>query len=131
MRGDFFPKDVSKGLSLIHEAAVLGSNPAQFTLGDRYEKGDGVGIDLERAKRYFRLCAAAGTPDCQFRLAKLLIDTPERSEQDWIQGVAWLQLAEGHELSAAKTVVDAETAKLTPQQAQWVARLKVQLEHAP
>jgi TonB family protein len=131
MQGDFFPKDVSKGLSLIHEAAVLGSNQAQFTLGDKYTKGDGVDVDIERAKRYFRLCAAAGTPDCQLRLAKLLIDMPEHSEQDWLQGVAWLQLAEGHDLAAAKPVAAAETAKLTPQQAQWVVRLKAQLEHAP
>lgn len=131
MRGDFFPKDVSKGLSLIHEAAVLGSKEAQFTLGDKYEKGDGVGADIERAKRYFRLCAAAGTPECQLRLAKMLIDTPERREQDWLQGVAWLQLAQAHGLAAAKPVAAVETAKLTPQQAQWVGRLKAQLEHAP
>jgi len=37
----------------------------------------------------------------KFRLGKLLIDAPEHSEQDWLQGVAWLQLAQGHELAAA------------------------------
>jgi hypothetical protein len=130
MQGDLMPKDPGKGLSLIHEA-VLGSHQAQFTLGDKYAIGDGVGIDLERAKRYFRLCSATGTPECQLRLAKLLLDAPVHKDSDWIQAVAWLQLAQGHDLAAAKAVADAETAKLTPQQAQWVARLKAQLEHAP
>jgi TonB family protein len=131
MQGDLMPKDPGKGLSLIHEAAVLGSQQAQFTLGDKYATGDGVGIDLERAKRYFRLCAATGTPECQLRLAKLLLDAPAHKDSDWIQDVAWLQLAQSDDLAAAKAVADAETKKLTPQQAQLVACLKAQLEHAP
>ena len=131
MQGELFPKDVSKGLSLLRDAAVLGSGQAQFALGDKYERGEGVDRDIERAKRYFRLCAATGTPECQFRLGKLLIAAPQHGDQDWLQAIAWLQLAGDHGLAAAKTLGEPETTKLTPQQAQWVARLKAQLEHHP
>jgi TonB family protein len=102
MEGHLFPKDPSKGLSLMRDAAVLGSQQAQFTLGDKYEKGDGVELDVERAKRYFRLCAAEGMPECQFRLGKLLLSAPQHGDQAWLQAIAWLQLAEGHGLTAAK-----------------------------
>ena len=130
MEGRLFPKDLNKGLSLMREAAVLGSQQAEFMLGEKYEKGDGVEADLERAKRYFRFCAAKGTPECQFRLGKLLLSAPGRGEQDRPQAVAWLQLAEGHGLAAAKALAETEAAKLTTRQDESVNRLKTQFEQA-
>jgi TonB family protein len=131
MEGRLFPKDANKGLALLRDAAVLGSKQAQFILGEKYEQGDGVELDLERAKKYFRLCAAEGTPECQFRLGKLLLSAPQQGDVVWLQAIAWLQLAEGHGLAAAKTLVDTESVRLTAQQAQAVTRLRSQLEHAP
>ena len=121
--------DAEKGLVLLRDAAVLGSWQAQFTLGDKYEKGDGVAPDLERAKRYFRLCGASGIPECQFRLAKLLLASGDTNEQE--QAVAWLQLADSHDLADAKAVAEAETRKLGPEQVKRVAQLMRQLEHEP
>jgi TonB family protein len=131
VQGTLLPKEPSKGLSMMQDAAVLGSKQAQFTLGDMYEKGNGVESDRDRAKRYFRLCAASGTPECQYRLATLLLRSDQRTEQDEIQAVAWLELAKDHDLSAAKAAANSAAAKLTPGQADLVARLKPQLERKP
>jgi TPR repeat protein len=120
--------DPAKGLALIRQAAVLGSREAQFMLGGIYEDGKDVEIDLARSKRYFRLCAASGTPECQFKLGQLLIRSPQRKESDWLQGIAWLELAQGHEFGPAKAAVQTEVAKLTPEQNQSVTRLRGQLE---
>lgn len=99
-------------------------------LGQLYEKADGVGVDADRAKRYFRLCAAAGTPACQFRLGQLMINSPQRQENDWLQGIAWLELAVGHNFAAARPVAEVEQAKLTPEQVRWVTKFEAQLELA-
>jgi len=120
--------DPAKGLALIRQAAVLGSREAQFMLGGIYEDGKDVEIDLARSERYFRLCAASGTPECQFKLGQLLIRSPQRKESDWLQGIAWLELAQGHEFGPAKEAVETEVAKLTPEQNQSVTRLRGQLE---
>lgn len=131
VKGTLLPKNPAKGMALLQEAAVLGSTEAQFTLGKRYASGEGVAADLDRAKRYFRLCAASGQPECQFHLGQLLLTSPQRSEPNWLQAIAWLELAEGHGFTAAPSLLEPERAKLTPEQATWVARLKNQLEHKP
>ncbi len=131
VKGDLLPKDAEKGYSLIRNAAVLGSRQAQFVLGGIYEHGSGVPTDTERAKRYYRLCAAAGTPECQYHLGKLLLAGPQRDEDQWLQAIAWLELADGHHLAEAQKLVDVEQAKLTSDQTRWIARLKPQLERTP
>ena len=97
-------------------------------LGAIYEDGRDVEVDIARSKRYFRLCAASGTPECQFKLGLLLIRPPQRKESDWLLGIAWLELAQGHGFGPAKEVVATEEAKLTPGQSQWVMGLRGQLE---
>jgi hypothetical protein len=61
-------------------------------------------------------------------LGKILIKEPQRKESDWMQGIAWLELAAGHGLAPAKELADAEEAKLTPEQSPWVEGLAKQLE---
>ncbi|HEY6987050.1 MAG TPA: TonB family protein [Bryobacteraceae bacterium] len=68
IEGHLFPKDVNKGLPLMRDAAVLGSQQAQFMLGDKYEKGDGVEADSERAQRYFACAPPREWPSANFGL---------------------------------------------------------------
>jgi TonB family protein len=124
--GKLVAADPETGLRLIRDAAVLGSIKAQLYLGQRYEAGDGVPRELDRARRYFRLCAAAGERACQFRLAKLLIELPERREHEYLQAIAWAQLAGDQGLEEARKLADAEMAKITSEQADWVRRLMAQ-----
>ena len=125
--GRDLPQDAANGLDRMRKSATLGSAQAQFYLGNRYEKGDGVPHELDRARRYFRLCATLGVALCQYRLARLLFDDPARAERDYIQAVAWFQLAASQGLSEAEQIATRETANLTSAQTGWVNTLKSQL----
>lgn len=127
IQGQDLPKDIEKGLQQMREAAVLGSTPAQLYLGSRYAKGDGVPPDENRARRYYRLCAAQGVPTCQYRLGRILFDEPGRPERDYIQAVAWIELASKQGLQEAKDFAAKECASLTESQVKWVNDLKPQL----
>ena len=78
------------GLGFDDKTEQIGSRDAQFMLGGIYEKGTAVDPDQERSKRYYRLCAASAMPEWEFRLGRLLIDSPQRKEADPLQGIAWL-----------------------------------------
>ena len=121
------PAGVDKGIQLLRDAAVLGSKQAQYALATRYEAGDGLPRDQERARYFFRLCAAGGDANCQFRLGKLLFELPDRRERDYLQAIAFLQLAADQDVAQAKGIADAETARLNPEQLRWVNKLKGQL----
>ena len=54
------PQDVDQGMKEMRAAATLGSLQAPFQLGNRHAKGDGVPRELDRARRYYRLCATQG-----------------------------------------------------------------------
>ncbi len=108
-------------------AATLGSRQAQFYLGNRYENGDGVPRELDRARRYYRLCAAQGVALCQYRLGLLLYQAPERRERDYLQAIALFQLAAEQGLTEANHLVSSEAPKLTAEQSSWVSTLKSQI----
>lgn len=127
--GDQLPRDPEKGLQLLRDAAVLGSLQAQYLLGVLYLKGQDVPPEPDRARRYFRLCASAGDSRCQFQLAKLLTGPPNRTEREYLQGVAWYRLAgqKGHK--EAQQAWEQEAPQLTADQRKWVERLQSQLAH--
>jgi TonB family protein len=126
LKGMQVPADAARGLRLVHEAAVLGSAAAQNDLGVRYESGAGVPRDTERARRYFRLCAAKGNALCQYRLARLLLSDKKCPERERMQAVAWCQLA-SERLPEARQTADEELARMSPQQIEWISRLRPQL----
>lgn len=125
------PVDTEQGFKLIRDAAVLGSTEAQIYLGRRYETGDGVEQDPDRARRYYRLCAAAGNEGCQFRLAQSLLKRPGRQERDYVQAVAWLEMAAERGLVQARSVLEDERRNFTAAQAAQVAKLKTLLARKP
>jgi TPR repeat protein len=126
MEGRRLPIDTEKGLELMRNAAVLGQKRAQFHLGVAFETGDGVPQDLNEARQYFRLCAAAGEPPCQVKLAKLLLERPGRQERDYIQAIAWLQLAAEHGSMHARMMLEDQHPDLTAKQISWIEKLKTQ-----
>jgi TonB family protein len=130
MEGRRLPIDMEKGLELMRNAAVLGHKRAQFHLGVAFETGNGVPQDLVEARQYFRLCASAGEPPCQVKLAKLLLERPDRQERDYIQAIAWLQLAAERGSMHARMMLEEQHPELTPKQLAWVDKLKAQLVHA-
>jgi len=131
MEGRRVKKDPEKGLELVRNAAVLGNRRAQFFLGAAYQGGYGVPQDAERAHQNFRLCAAVGETSCQVRLAKLLLENSSHEERDFVQAIAWLELAAEDRNDEARLLLDQEHAALTPQQISWVKKLKAQLVQRP
>jgi TonB family protein len=127
MEGRRLPQDSEKGLELVRNAAVLGNRRAEFFLGVAYLSGYGVPRDMERANRNFRLCATVGESPCQVQLAKLLLENSEREERDFLQAIAWLELAAEERNDEAKLILDQERTPLSPQQISWVNKLKTQL----
>jgi TonB family protein len=127
IEGRDLPTDIEKGMEAMRQAAMLGSPQAQFYLGNRYEKGNGVPQEPDRARRYFRLCATKGIALCEYRLGRLLFDAPDRPERDYVQAVAWFQLASDQGLAEAKDIAATESARLTAAQGSWVKGLKPQL----
>ena len=93
----------------MRRAALLGSRDAQFFLGDHYQRGEGVELSVDRAKNYFRLCAAGGVAQCQDRIAHLMFDAPNRPDYEYEQALAWFSLAADQGIAAAHEVVERET----------------------
>lgn len=131
MEGRRVKKDPEKGLELVRNAAILGNRRAQFFLGMAYQSGYGVPQDAERAHQNFRLCAAVGETSCQVRLAKLLLENSSREERDFLQAIAWLELAAEDRNDEARLMLDQEQTALTPKQISWVEKLKAQLVQKP
>ena len=126
LEGTRFPKDEAKGLQMIRTAAVQGSVQAQFHMGASYEAGLDLPKDAVHARQYFRMCATQGEAECQYRIGLLLLNRPRRDERDYLQAMAWMQLAADQHLEKAGAILDRERPKLTAEQVQWVARLKSQ-----
>jgi len=126
LEGRRLPQDPDKGLELVRNAAVLHSRPAQFYLGAAYERGDGLPQSPEQARQYYRLCALQGETICQVRLARMLLDKPEREERDYLQAIAWLELANEKGDPLARVLLEPERARLTESQIDWVDKLKAQ-----
>jgi TonB family protein len=103
VRGRDLPQDVEAGMQQLRDASVLGNQQAQYFLGNHYGiGGDGVPKDLDRARRYFRLCAAQAVAACQHRLGQLLYESPDRKERDLLQAVAWFELAADQNFAQAQ-----------------------------
>jgi TonB family protein len=136
MSGQRVEKDPEKGLELVRTAALLGSRQAQFFLGAAYESGDGVPQSTDRARQYFRLCAAARETPCQVRLAQLLMqlagdDHSGSGDRQFLQALAWLDLAAEQGDMQARMILDRERAGLSEQQISWVSKLKEQFGRKP
>ncbi|HEY4365191.1 MAG TPA: TonB family protein [Bryobacteraceae bacterium] len=127
LEGRRLPKDVDKGLELVRNAAVLKNRQAQFFLGAAYENGDLFPASPDQARQYYRLCAASGDPHCQVHLARLLLSREGRQERDYLQAIAWLELASASGSLQAKKLLEPERDKLTLKQISWVSKLKDQL----
>jgi TonB family protein len=127
LEGRRLEKDPERGLELVRNAAVLHHRGAQFFLASEYEKGDLLPQSPEQARQYFRLCALQGETLCQVRLARLLIDKQDREDRDYLQAIAWLELAAERGDVQARLLLDPERPGLTESQTGWVDRLKAQI----
>jgi TonB family protein len=127
LEGRGLPLDEEKGRQMIRAAAVRGSVQAQYFLGAAYESGSGYPQSDTSARQFFRICATQGQIQCQYRLGKLLLSRPDRSERDYIQGVAWLELAAANGAGQAEALLQATRGNLSEPQIAQVEDLKLSL----
>ncbi len=127
LEGRRLEKDPERGLELVRNAAVLHNRAAQFYLASEYERGGLLPQSPEQARQYFRLCALQNETVCQVRLAKLLIDKQDREERDYLQAIAWLELATEHGDVQARLLLDPERPGLTESQIDYVGKVKAQI----
>src|SRR4029077_21267628 len=127
LEGRRLPKDSDKGLELVRNAAVLRNRQAQFFLGAAYENGDVLPANPDQARQYYRMCAVAGDAHCQVRLARLLLERPGRQEREYLQAIAWLELAAEQGSMQARKMLEPERDMLSLKQVAWVDKLKPQL----
>ena len=131
IEGRDLPIDPEKGMKLIRDAATLGSKQAAFYLGAHYEAGEGLPRDSDKARRYFRLCAAAHEAQCQYRLGHSLLADKGTEEDNYIQGLAWLELASEQGFAPARALLAEEMPKANEAQVGWMEKLKPQLTPKP
>ena len=63
-----FPQDHTKTLELWHRAGELGFLLAYLNIGNRYHNGQGVEVDMEKAKQYYELAAIGGDETARYNL---------------------------------------------------------------
>lgn len=120
LEGQGVARDDEKGRSMIRAAAIQGSVPAQYFLGAAYEAGKEYPQSDDSARQYFRMCATLGQVQCQYRIGRLLLDREGRAERDYVQALAWLELAASQGERRARILLDRERPKLTAEQAEDV-----------
>lgn len=127
LEGRRLPKDPERGLELVRSAAILGNRRAQFFLGVEYLTGYELPRDPSRANQNFRLCAAVGETSCQVQLAKLLLESAPHEERDYLQAIAWLELAAEQRNDEARLILAGQHKPLSEREASLVSKLKSQL----
>jgi TonB family protein len=114
------PDELADGIRLLAQASRQGSTGAQLDLANRYESGIGVEPNAERARTFYRMCAARKQTVCQYRLGRMLLDMPDRTDHNFNQGMAWLEVAAAAGFGHATQRLLVERPKLTAEQAKAV-----------
>jgi len=73
-------------------AAEKGNAKAQFTLGQMYEKGNGINVNWELAVNWYRKAAEQGNAQAQYSLADMISES-RGTQKDDLQIVYWLRKA--------------------------------------
>jgi uncharacterized protein len=75
VRGEDIPRDVSRGLRVLEDAATAGSTEARLELGAMYEKGIGVPTDGAKAVYWFEQASMHdGNTAVQLHVAQIYLD---------------------------------------------------------
>jgi localization factor PodJL len=79
-------------IAKLREAAALGHPPAQLQLGEFYKTGQGVDVDLGRARTWFRRAANGGNVLAMHRIG-IMTARGEGGPADAGEAIGWFELA--------------------------------------
>jgi len=80
-------------LTTLQRIAEQGNANAQFTLGQKYEQGDGVPKNDQQAIKWYRKAAEQDDCDAQFSLARLYEEGTKTIPQSYQQAITWYKKA--------------------------------------
>ena len=80
-------------LTTLQRIAEQGNANAQFTLGQKYEQGDGVPKNDQQAIKWYRKAAEQDDCDAQFSLARLYEEGTKTIPQSYKQAITWYKRA--------------------------------------
>lgn len=86
------PNDEAAAFAVIREAAIYGSVPGQYKLGEMYFSGEGIDQNLYNAKKWFTEAALSGNAPAMHRLGTLAID-PNVDGQNFKLALDWFTRA--------------------------------------
>jgi TPR repeat protein len=100
-------KDAAKAVEWYRKAAAQGHAEAQYHLGWKYSKGEGVPKDAAKAAEWYRKAAAQGHAEAQYHLGNMYYEGLGIS-QDYAEAVKWwlLAAAQGHAIRPTTNVFD-------------------------
>ena len=96
------PVDTPTPPETIEDKAEKGDAEAQFTLGRRYEKGDGRAQDYAGAVKWYRKAAEQGNAVAENNLGAIYYKG-EGVPQDYIEALKWYQKAAEQGIAAAQS----------------------------
>lgn len=88
---------VTVSLAMLRRAAEDGDREAQYALGDRYRRGDGVELDFDAARQWLSQAAIHGHADAQNDLGSMLVNGMGGAKEP-VVATAWYERAadQGH-----------------------------------
>jgi TPR repeat protein len=96
-------------------AAEQGVGPAQFDVGLKYERGEGVPQDYREAAQWYSLAAEQGYVNAQLNLGALYFEG-KGVPQDYVQAHIWFNLASANGSTKAADDRELVAQKMTPDQ---------------
>ncbi len=100
----FTAKEFGRAMQLLSPLAEAGEPEAQFRVAIMHQNGLGVVANPEKALQMMRAAAKADHALAQHGLAFMYL-YDEQIERDVLEAVRWLELAVGHGLHGAMTVL--------------------------
>lgn len=77
-----------KALSLWKTLAIKGNPAIQYTLGQMYDKGEGVAQNFHQAAKWYLAAAINGHVEAQYSIA-MMLDAGEGIEKNSVEAAKW------------------------------------------
>ena len=105
----------SEEVALLRATAEQGDAEAQFNLGLKYDRGEGIAQDYAEAARWYRMAAEQGDVDAQFNLGLMYFDG-QGVAQDLAEAYAWIGTAAALGQGGTVEVLQTLREEMTPSQ---------------
>lgn len=95
IEGEYTPKDIKRGISILEKSASKGNLYAYNVLGNIYKQGnDDISIDINKALYYLKLGADAGDSNCAHQVGDIYYFQMEGAPADYEQAVRYFDMTD-------------------------------------